>query len=276
MKYFNLPILIFLSTLTCCKDVTHKPKIIPGPDQVVASKKTIVDLTHSFSEESIYWVTAKEFQLDIVAQGETEKGYYYSANNFATAEHGGTHIDAPIHFAEDMQSVDQIPLEKLIGEALKIDVSSKAMENPDYQIGISDFTDWEKNQKTLIPKGSIVLLRTGHSKFYPDKKKYLGTEQRGEKALELLHFPGLSPEAAIWLVKNRNINAIGIDTPSIDYGQSEYFKSHVTLLSENIPAFENLMNLDKLPAKGFEVIALPMKIKGGSGAPLRIIAVLDE
>ena len=276
MRNSVLLILILLFTLTCCKDATHMPKKDPGPNEVVVSKETIVDLTHSFSEESIYWVTAKEFELDIVAQGETEKGYYYSANNFATAEHGGTHIDAPIHFAKNKQSVEQIPLEKLMGTALKIDVSSKAMENPDYQIGISDFTDWEKNQNMRIPEGSIVLLETGHSRFYPDKEKYLGTEQRGEAAIALLHFPGLSPEAANWLVENRTVNAVGIDTPSIDYGQSAYFKTHVTLLSENIPAFENLTNLDKLPAVGFEVIALPMKIKGGSGAPLRIIAVLEE
>ena len=199
-----LLILILLFTLTCCKDATHMPKKDPGPNEVVFSKETIVDLTHSFSEESIYWVTAKEFELDIVAQGETEKGYYYSANNFATAEHGGTHIDAPIHFAENKQSVEQIPLEKLIGTALKIDVSSKAMENPDYQIGITDFTDWEKNQNMRIPEGSIVLLETGHSRFYPDKEKYLGTEQRGEEAIALLHFPGLSPEAAYWLVGKQN------------------------------------------------------------------------
>ena len=125
-----------------------------------------------------------------------------------------------------------------------------------------------------IPEGSIVLLETGYSKFYPNKKKYLGTDQRGPDAVALLHFPGLDPKAAEWLVKNRNINAIGLDTPSIDYGQSTYFKSHVILLSDDIPTFENLTNLDKLPSNNFEVYALPMKIKGGSGGPLRIIAIL--
>jgi kynurenine formamidase len=104
----------------------------------------------------------------------------------------------------------------------------------------------------------------------------MGTVERGEEAVEKLRFPGLSPEAAQWLVDKRDIHAIGLDTPSIDYGQSKEFRSHVILLSENIPAFENLTNLDQLPAKGFEVIALPMKIKGGSGAPLRIIALLPD
>lgn len=134
--------------------------------------------------------------------------------------------------------------------------------------------DWEAREGMSIPDGSIVLLETGYSRFYPDKEKYLGTDQRGDEAVKLLHFPGLSAEASQWLVDNRTIKSIGIDTPSIDYGQSQNFESHVNLMTRNIPAFENLANLDKLPSKGFEVIALPMKIKGGSGAPLRIVAIL--
>jgi kynurenine formamidase len=276
MKSFNLTVLIFLFILNGCKDAPNLSDELPQPSQSGNSQERIVDLTHEFSEESVYWVTAKEFELDVVAQGETEKGYYYSANNFATAEHGGTHIDAPIHFAKNAQSVDEIPLERLVGEGIKIDVSSKALRNPDYLITIEDFTNWEKEQNQRVPNGSIVLLETGYSRYYPDKIKYLGTDRRGEQAIELLHFPGLSPDAATWLVENRKISAIGIDTPSIDYGQSQYFKSHVTLLSKNIPAFENIMNLDKLPAIDFKVVALPMKIKGGSGAPLRIIAILGD
>ena len=239
-------------------------------------KRKLIDLSHVFSDETIYWVTAKEFELDTVFKGQTDKGFYYSANNFSSAEHGGTHIDAPIHFSKKGQSVDEIPLEKLIGKAVKIDVSSKAFNNPDYLISVEDFIDWEKNENIIIPDGSIVLLETGFSRYYPDKIKYLGTYERGENAVKKLHFPGLSSEAAKWLVENRNINAIGIDTPSIDYGQSEYFKSHVILLTQNIPVFENLTNLDKLPSNGFEIIALPMKIEGGSGAPLRIVAIIID
>lgn len=240
------------------------------------SETTIVDLTHEFSEETVYWVTAREFDLDTVYQGPTDKGYYYSAFDFSTAEHGGTHIDAPIHFAAGTPSVDQIPLEQLMGHAIKVDISEKAFSQPDYLISIEDFERWENRENMKIPDGSIVLLETGYSRHYPDRKKYLGTENRGEAAVAELHFPGLQPEAAQWLVNKRNINAIGIDTPSIDYGQSEYFKSHVILLSEEIPAFENLTNLDQLPAKDFEVIALPMKIKGGSGGPLRIVALVVD
>ena len=240
------------------------------------SNSKIVDLSHSYSPETVYWVTAKEFAMDTVFQGQTDKGFYYSAFNFETAEHGGTHIDAPIHFAKGAQTVDQVPLENLVGSAIKIDVSKNALNNPDYLITIDDIKAWEEKHNMQIPDGSIVLLQTGFATYYPNKVKYMGTNERGEQAIELLHFPGLSPEAANWLVENRKINSIGIDTPSIDYGQSQYFKSHVALMTNNIPAFENLTNLDQLPEKDFTIVALPMKIKGGSGSPLRIIALLNQ
>ncbi len=238
------------------------------------AKSKIIDLTYTFSKETIYWVTAREFELDVVYKGDTDKGYFYAANNFATAEHGGTHIDAPIHFSKTGQTVEEIPLHHLMGNAIKVDVSANALNNPDYLVSIKDFEDWEVKEGR-IPDGAIIILETGFSRYYPDKIKYMGTDKRGEHAVKELHFPGLSPEAAQWLVDHRNIHAIGIDTPSIDYGQSEYFKSHVILLSKNIPAFENVANVDQLPTKDFQIIALPMKIKDGTGSPLRIIAILN-
>ncbi|MCL6266477.1 cyclase family protein [Flagellimonas myxillae] len=266
--------LLMLLMLQACQNQGETDSTTEAPQRM--SQKKIVDLSHAYSDETVYWVTAREFELDTVFKGQTEKGYYYSAFNFSTAEHGGTHIDAPIHFAEKGLTVDQLPLEKLMGPAIKIDVSAMAMGNPDYLITIKDLQGWEQKHNSQIPDGSIVLLQTGFSKYYPNKVEYLGTNERGEQAIKLLHFPGLAPEAAQWLVDNRSINSIGIDTPSIDFGQSQYFKSHVILLGENIPAFENLTRLDQLPDQGFEVIALPMKIEGGSGAPLRIVAVLKE
>lgn len=275
MKKLLYTILLFV-IIAGCETRNAVDNSGSGADISEAPKEKIVDLSHAYSDKTIYWVTAQEFKLDTVFKGPTDKGYYYSANNFSTAEHGGTHLDAPIHFAENGQTVDEIPLEKLIGSAIKIDVSSMAKSNPDYLISIQDFESWEEKAGHEIPEGSIVLLQTGFSEYYPDKMKYLGTNERGESAIEKLHFPGLSPDAAEWLVAQRNINAIGIDTPSIDYGQSTYFESHVKLLEHNIPAFENLTNLEKLPLSGFEVIALPMKIKGGSGAPLRIVAIITD
>lgn len=232
-----------------------------------------VDLSHDFSTETIYWPTAEGFSLSVDYKGVTEKGYFYTSNSFRTSEHGGTHVDAPIHFAKDGITVDQIPLERLIGQVALIDVSEKSLKNPDYRVSIEDFTAWEAAHGE-ISKGAIILINTGYHRFWPDRKKYIGTDKKGPEAIPDLHFPGLHPEAARWLVQNRQIAAIGLDTPSIDYGQSELFESHQILFAENIPAFENVANLDQLPPAGALVIALPMKIKGGSGGPLRIVAFI--
>lgn len=231
-----------------------------------------VDLTHSFSDETLYWPNNPTgFQLDTQANGITPGGYYYSSNSFMAPEHGGTHLDAPVHFAEARHSADQVPLENLTGSTVVIDVSDRASKNPDYQVSVQDIEAWEKNNGN-IPDGSIILIRTGYGRFYPDAKKYFGTDQKGEGAIPLLHFPGIHPAAAEWLSSQRKIKAVGIDTPSIDYGQSTDFQTHRILMKKNIPAFENVANLDKLPEKDAYVIALPMKIKNGSGGPLRIIA----
>lgn len=245
----------------------------PQPQPQPFPNGKLVDLSYSFSTETIYWPTAQSFTLEKVADGITPGGYYYAANNFAAAEHGGTHLDSPIHFAEGKHTTDQIPLERLLGAAIVIDVSADALANRDYQVQVSDFEAWEEKHGR-IPDKAIVLLRTGSGKFWPDRETYLGTTETGPDAVPKLHFPGLHPEAAAWLVSNRQINAIGIDTPSIDYGQSTLFGSHVTLFAANIPAFENVANLEQVPETGAHVIALPMKIQGGSGGPLRIIAIV--
>lgn len=233
-----------------------------------------VDLSHDFSDQTIYWVNADPFKRE-GTQGQTPQGFYYAQGNYSAAEHGGTHIDAPFHFAEGKKTVDQLSLTDLIGQAVKIDISDKCSSNRDYLISVADIESWEKTNGK-IPDGTIVLLQTGFAKFWPDKKQYLGTDQHGEEAAKDLHFPGLDPAAAKWLIENRRIKAVGLDTASIDYGQSTEFSSHVALMTSNVPAFENLMDLDKLPAKGFQIVALPMKIKGGSGAPLRIVAFLSR
>ncbi len=230
-----------------------------------------VDLTHAFSGQTIYWPTAEPFRLEKVFEGTTAKGFHYAANRFSAAEHGGTHMDAPIHFAEEAATVDRVVLDQLIGPAVVVDVSSKALANRDYRVGVADLVDFERAHGS-IPVNSIVLLRTGYERFWPDPVKYLGTAERGEEAVAKLHFPGLAPEAAEWLARQRRIRAVGLDTASIDYGQSTLFESHRILARHNIPIFENVAGLGELPAIGATIVALPMKIEGGSGAPLRIVA----
>lgn len=235
----------------------------------------IVDLSHTYDSQTIYWPTAEGFQLRRDADGITPAGYYYAANSFFTSEHGGTHIDAPIHFAAGHQTVDKIPLDRLIGPAVVVDVTQQSAESADYQVSIADFERFEQDHGA-IPNDAIVLLRTGFSARWPGAQRYLGTTLRGEEGARSLHFPGLHPDAAKWLVANRPIRAIGIDTASIDYGPSTLFETHRALYASDIPAFENLTALDRLPVTGAYVIALPMKIGGGSGAPLRAIAIIPE
>ena len=233
-----------------------------------------IDLTHSFETDTIVWPTEQDFRLILQQAGETPGGYYYASNRLEMAEHGGTHIDAPIHFARGGQTLDQIPIEQLLGTGVRIDVTVQCARDRDHRITIQDFEQWEAGHGR-IPNRAIVLLDTGFGRYWPSRQQYLGTELRGPEGVRALHFPGLHPDAAAWLVRERQVKAVGIDTASIDYGQSTKFETHVTLLSKNVPVFENLSDLRDLPDRGFDVIALPMKIAGGTGGPLRIIAVLS-
>jgi len=256
--------------------VTHsRERWTPPPPRVTATAwpGTIVDLSHTYDASTIFWPTAEPFKLDKVADGVTPAGYYYAANNFRTAEHGGTHIDAPVHFAKGKHAVDAIPLDQLVGPAVVVDVAGKCEANADYLVTQADLEAWERTNGQ-IPAASILLIRTDFSKRWPDAARYLGTAARGEKAVPKLHFPGVHPDAARWLVANRSIKAMGIDTASIDYGQSTDYQTHRVLYERDIPGFENLTNLDRLPATGAQIVALPMKIGGGSGAPLRAIAMI--
>lgn len=269
--------ILALLCLAACGPVSVVPPVDLPPAQAAANwpSGTIIDLSHPYDENTVYWPTAAGFEMTADFEGFTDAGYYYTANTFCTAEHGGTHIDAPIHFSEGRRSVDEIPLEQLMGQAVMIDVSGPCSDDADFQIGVADFEGWEAENGRL-PDGAIVLLNTGFARFWPDRSLYMGTDERGQEAVAKLHFPGLDPEAAEWLVANRSIDAIGLDTPSIDFGQSTDFASHQVLFAADIPAFENLTGLDHLPATDFVVIALPMKIAGGSGGPLRIVAIIPE
>ena len=208
-----------------------------------------------------------------VFAGRTEAGYYYSTYNLALSEHGGTHLDAPVHFAEGRQGADKVPLDRLIGPAAVIDVTAAAEADADYRVARKDVLDWEAANGPL-PEGAIVLVRTGFAKRWPDAASYLGTVLKGDAGVAALHFPGLSEEAARLFAEERDIAAVGIDTASIDYGQSRDYIAHRVILGRNIPAFENVADMAALPATGATVVALPVKVEDGSGAPLRIVARL--
>jgi kynurenine formamidase len=261
-------VFLFLATLTACSQ-QHNPVAL-------SNNLNWIDLSHSFDRSTLYWPNnVKGFEHITEAEGETALGYYYSSYSICAPEHGGTHLDAPIHFAKNKMTVDQLPLSSLTGNAVKIDISQKALADRDYQATVEDVENWEK-QNGKIPDNTIILFRTGYEKYYPNRERYFGTSKTGMAAIPELHFPGILPETTRWLVEKRNIKALGLDTPSLDYGQSKEFKTHQILLGQNKPGFENLANLDRLPVKGSYIVALPMNIAKGSGAPLRIIATVPS
>lgn len=233
--------------------------------------KKIVDLTYEFSADTHHWPTAKPFQFEKVAEGRTPGGFWYSSYNYGGSEHVGTHMDAPFHFAEGKSTAEQVPLANLIGAGVVIDMSRQVGKDSDYRLQVSDLGAWEKAHGR-IPDGAILLIRSGWSKFWGERKRYFGTDTPGDT--ENLHFPGLSKEAAEFLITQRRVKAVGIDTPSIDHGPSQDFVTHQILAGANLAIFENVANLDRLPATRATIYAIPMKIKGGSGAPLRIFAIL--
>lgn len=238
------------------------------------AKGELLDMTYVYDENTIYWPTAKGFELKKLAWEVGEAGYWYASNEYSASEHGGTHADAPIHFAENGRTMDQIPLEEWIGPAVKIDVTEKCEQDRDYLLSLEDVQRWE-GQHGRIPDRAWVIMYTGiDTKYYPDKLKVLGTEKRGEAALPELSFPGFSPESISFLIEERNIRGIAIDTPSIDYGKSKDFKVHRILFAADKLALENIANLDKLPVMGATLYVIPMLIKDGTGAPARVFAVL--
>lgn len=231
----------------------------------------LIDLTYSFDSDTIYWPTEKPLHHEFEKFGTTEEGYFYSSGKFAAPEHGGTHMDAPIHFNKAGIYADQVPLASCIGPAAVIDFSARAANHPDATLSVEDIISYEATYGR-IPDGAIVVARSGWGKFWPDKKRYLGTDKPNDVAD--LHFPGYSPEAADWLVKNRNLAAIAIDTASMDAGASKDFKVHQIWLGANKPGFENIANADKLPPKGSTIFCIPMKLGKGTGGPTRAFAVM--
>ncbi len=253
---------------------TAAARVAAPPALVDLGAARVVDLTHPFDDRTLYWPTSPStFELKRLHHGRTEAGYFYAANSFCAPEHGGTHLDAPIHFAEGRWTADQVPVRRLVAPALVLDVTAQAAANADYLLTADDVRRWEAVHGR-VPKGAIVLLRTGWSKRWPDRKAYFGDDTPGDASR--LHFPSYGKEAAELLVHERGVAALGVDTASIDHGPSKDFAVHQIASAANVPGLENLASLEELPETGFWIAALPMKIAGGSGGPLRIVAIVPR
>lgn len=247
---------------------------VVGAQNLDLSRYRMVDLTHALNARTLYWPTSPTtFKLDQLSYGPTPGGWFYSAYAFSAPEHGGTHLDAPIHFGEGHLTVDRIPLERLIAPAVVIDVTGKTRTDEDYRLTSDDVLAFERTHGR-IPSGAIVLLRTGWSTRWPDRKAYLGDDTPNDASK--LHFPSFGVEAARLLVQERRVAAIGADVASIDYGPSDDFMVHRIAAAADVPGLENLTNLNLLPPTGAVVIALPMKTEGGSGGPARVVALVPK
>jgi len=263
-------IIVCACTIAAAGAVCHPaPPVAPEPAR-------LLDMTYPYDEETIYWPTAEGFTRTPVSWKINDRGWWYASNNYAASEHGGTHVDAPIHFARGGRSIDQVPLADWIGPAVRIDVTRQCAADRDYRLTPDDIRSWEERHGK-IPPGAWVLMYTGiGTRGYPDKVKVLGTDRRGPEALPLLHFPGFGLEAVQFLLKERRITGIGLDTPSIDYGQSVDFEVHQAICGAGKLGIENLANLDRLPPAGAILYALPFPIRNGTGAPARVFAILPE
>lgn len=234
----------------------------------------LIDLSHSYGEDTLYWPTSPSaFEKEELAFGLTDGGWFYSAYSVCTPEHGGTHLDAPVHFAKGGDTTENIPLENLVAKAVVIDVSEKAAADRNYRLTAEDLREFENRHGKIAP-GTIVLLRTDWSQYWPDAMAYLGDDTPGDASN--LQFPGYGEAAARILAEDRRVAMLGVDSASVDYGKSQDFIVHRIGSAQGVANLENLTNLDQLPATGATILALPMKIEGGSGGPVRVVALVPK
>ena len=236
---------------------------------VMDGERTIIDLTYPLNSNNAYWPGPSYSPFKFETLAVLDKDGVFSGS-YSTPEHLGTHIDAPNHFEKNQPSIDMLKLKDLIGPAAVINVSSKVGDNADYQLTVEDITLWEESNGPIL-KGSIVLLNTGWWKKWDDYDKYKNADEDHK-----LHFPGFSENAAKFLIEERDIKGIGIDTLSADYGTSTDFIVHHIINGAGKYILENVANIDKLPPKGAMLLIAPIKIEGGSGGQTRIWAILPS
>ena len=225
---------------------------VGGWQHRVHAASHMIDLTYSFDETTLVWPSNPPFQRDGSARGGTVDEAWY-----ATGQVG----------------IDGIPVERLMGPAVVIDVRGSAAKEADYRLSLADLHRWESQYGT-IPPGSLVMMLTGWGAHWKHRERYFGSATPDVPTT--LHFPGFSEEAARFLTAERHIAGVGVDTPSIDYGPSQDFVVHRIVNGAGLYGLENVARLDELPPSGATLIALPMKIAGGSGAPVRILGIVPE
>jgi kynurenine formamidase len=238
-------------------------------DELVSGKLKIVDLGWSLNDKNPYWPADdyEPFRLKTIATIE-KNGVLSKA--FFCPEHLGTHLDAPNHFEKNQPAVDRIDAPRLFAHGVVIDVAPQSSGDADYRLTRSDVAEWEKSYGR-IPDGAVVLLSTGWARHWNNYPRYKNQDVEGK-----MHFPGYSAESAKFLVDERNVKGLGIDTLSIDYGLSKDFAVHHVVNGAGRYGLENVAHLDELPPRGFYVVVAPIKIETGSGGPTRLFAIMKK
>jgi len=229
----------------------------------------VVDLTHALSTDGPHWPTAAGNPFSYEVRSAHDSGAV-SMGAYSTPEHHGTHIDAPIHSADGQPSVDQLDAGDLFGPVALIDVAAQCAADADYQLSRDDILAWESNHGQL-PPGAVVLMYTGWSEKWTDFDAYKNQDEEGR-----MHFPGFSADASRFLVEERDIRGIGIDTLSVDAADAAGFPSHGIVNGSGRYHLEDVANLHLVPQSGAYLIVAPIKIEGGSGGQVRLFAVVPE
>jgi kynurenine formamidase len=227
--------------------------------------KRVIDLTHSMSAEFPTFDGAPGIAMKKVFDFKKNG---YNLYQWQLNEHSGTHLDAPIHFSETGATVEQISADTLVVPLAVVDVTGRAAKDADYQLSRSDLAAWERRHGRL-PDNCCVAMNSGWARHVADKAKYVGKDANG-----VMHFPGVAPDATAWLIKQRKVVGLAVDTLSLDHGPSKDFKTHLLWLPGGRWGLENVAGLDRVPAVGATLMVGLAKVKGATGGPARLFALV--
>ncbi|XP_025199656.1 uncharacterized protein LOC112597702 [Melanaphis sacchari] len=233
-------------------------------------KATLIDLGHSYRfGTTTCWDPTQRFNVFDVQTGSGPNGVYIT-ESFSTPEHCGTHMDAPFHFNPAGWKLQEIPLHRTVVEGVHVNVSNKVNGNGDFLLTVDHLKAWEQDNGPL-PDRSVILVNFGWAHKFGDRQSYYNGLH------EPYRFPGLSGNAAQWIVDSGKVYGVGVDGPSVDPGRSMSFDVHGILSKANLYNLENVaLNGTTLPARGFKLIVQPIKIFGGTGGPVRILAFTND
>ncbi len=261
MKLKFVPLLLAV-TAALLLWAQRRPAPAPAPQSLFSA---VIDLTHPIGAQNPAYDVGEKFEAHPTATYEKE-GYFM--RTISLPEHFGTHLDSPAHFGRGRWTVDQIPPERLIAPLVILDVSAKVERNADYLVSVDDIAFWEQ-VNGQVPPGAVVIARTGWASRWSTPEKYRNADGKG-----VLHFPGWSLDAARFLIDSRDIFGLGIDTLSVDFGPSKEYLVHKFGAAHSVYNLENVANLTRAPEAGAIAVVAPMDLEGGSGAPVRVMALV--